>query len=61
MADLTNPIQARIVTAYDSMPMQRWNGFKAYCEANDIPTSLLSFVEYLLVCAERSERIAENS
>lgn len=51
----SNEVQDRIVKAYDSMPRKRWDLFEAYCSANDIPTSLVSFVEYLLVCAERAE------
>jgi hypothetical protein len=57
MTDNTSePIRAAIVRAYDSMPRQRWLAFEAYCAANDIPTSLVSFVEYLTVCADRCER-----
>lgn len=51
------PIRNAVVRAYDSMPRQRWRRFDAYCTANTLPTSLLSFVEYLLVCADRSEAV----
>lgn len=54
---MANELNERVVKAYDSMPRRRWDRFSAYCEANDMPTSLLSFVEYLLVCAERDEAI----
>jgi hypothetical protein len=61
MADCTIdpmcPIRNAVVRAYDSMPRQRWRGFGAYCAANTAPTSLLSFVEYLTVCADRSEAV----
>lgn len=52
---MTNEISQKIVKAYDSMPMRRWDAFAAYCETNDVQTSLLSFIEYLLVCADRIE------
>lgn len=55
MADNPNALRDAIVRAYDSMPRERWHAFEAYCAANHVSASLLSFIGYLLVCADRCE------
>lgn len=53
-----DPVHQRIVQAYDAIPSGRWRCFEAYCLTNSIQTSLQSFVEYLLACADRAESAA---
>lgn len=43
-----DPVRARIAQAYDGMSKRRWLVFDKYCLANELETSLLAFVEYLI-------------